>query len=433
MNSRSTNATAKRNLVLYFQVHQPNRLKDLRFFDIGSGNAYFNNSMNREIIERVSRECYLPTNRVLLNMIRKHPEIKVSFSISGVAINQLEEYAPAVLSSFRELANTGSVEFLAETYYHSLACMMPGKEFESQILKHVEAINRHFGVNPTVFRNTELIYNDEIGSRVSKLGFNGIITDGLERVLGERSPNHIFEHPSHDHLKILVRNYRLSDDIAFRYNQNGEKLSAKKYLSWLHAIPSNEEVVTLAMDYETFGEHHKKEAGIHTFLNDFLSHVGKNETLRCLTPSEAIQKVATHSALSVPQFISWADQERDLSAWLGNEMQRDAFDSLLKMEFDVKNLNDADILDAWRNFQCSDHFYYMSTKKGNDGIVHNYFSPYPSPYEAFINFMNVMTDFSMRVKVLKAGKLQETKTAVHTALQQVSQSMGNRMTMLSAR
>lgn len=428
MNSRSTNPAPKRSLVLYFQVHQPKRLGNIRFFDIGAGNSFFNDYLDRDIVQRVSRECYLPANALLLKTIKKNPGVRVAFSLSGVIIDQLEEYAPEVLESFRMLAMTGKVEFLSETYYHSLACMIPGKEFEAQVLKHAEKIQEHFGVRPSVFRNTELIYTDEIGKRVSHLGYDGIITDGLERVLGDRTPNHVFQHPDQDHLKILLRNYRLSDDIAFRYAENGKLLTVDKYITWLNGLSNEEQVVNLSMDYETFGEHHKKESGIFRFLEELLTKVSKGNTFDLCTPSEAIAKYKPHSKLSVPYFISWADQERDLSAWLGNEMQRDAFDSLLNLEFDVKNLNDPEMLGQWRNLQTSDHFYYMSTKKGSDGNVHSYFSPYPSPYEAFINYMNVLTDFSMKVKILKSGKMETRSTRIAV---NVPQSMGARMTMLS--
>ena len=430
MDSLSTNAVPKRNLVLYFQVHQPKRLGNLRFFDIGAGNSSFDDDLDCQIIQRVARECYLPANEILLKLIRKHPQIRITFSLSGVIIDQLEEYAPEVLHSFRTLAATGSVEFLSETYYHSLACMMPGKEFEGQILKHAEKIYEHFGARPTVFRNTELIYNDDIGRRVSKLAFAGVITDGLERILRDRSANHVFRHPETEDLKILLRNDRLSDDISFRFIEAGKTLTTEKYMSWLNALPKNDEIINLAMDYETFGEHRKKETGIFKFLEDLLLKLAKSRSYEMITPSQAVIRHEAHSILSVPNFISWADQERDLSAWLGNEMQRDAFDTLTRLEFDVKNVNDKATLEQWRNLQTSDHFYYMSTKKGSDGNVHAYFSPYPSPYEAFINYMNVLTDFSMRVKILNSGKIDESKST-KISVSRWAQSMGMRMTMLS--
>jgi alpha-amylase len=431
MDSPANNRAPEKNLVLYFQVHQPKRLNNLRFFDIGAGNTCFNETLDRDIIQRISRECYLPANRVLLKVINKYPQVKVAFCLSGVLIDQLEENAPEVLDSFRELAETGSVEFLGETYYHSLACMIPGKEFETQVLKHSKKINEHFGVRTSTFRNTELIYNNAIGARVTRLGFRGIISDGVEKVLGDRSPNHVFDHPDQP-LKVLLRNYRLSDDIAFRFRENGKTMTAEKYLTWLNAPPAHENVITLAMDYETFGEHQKKTTGIFKFLEDWLVGMAGSKTLKMATPAELVSAVAADSTFNSPNYISWADQERDLSAWLGNEMQRDAFDTLARLEFDIKNLEDAGALEQWRNLQISDHFYYMSTKKGSDGVVHNYFSPYASPYEAFINYMNVLTDFSMRVQVLKSGRIDPAKTLKEIVHEQPhSQSMGSRMTMSS--
>ncbi len=382
----------------------------MRFFDIGSNRSYFNDDLNQEIIQRVAKNCYLPTNSLLLKLIRKNQQLKIAFSISGITIDQLEEYAPEVLDSFRSLAETGSVEFLAETYYHSLACMMPGNEFERQVEKHQEKIRKHFGVRPNVFRNTELIYNDSIGKRIHQLGFKGVFTDGIDRILGKESPHHTFEHPEVDDLKILLRNYRLSDDIAFRFSQKNSPLTVKQYMTWLNDIPHPEKVINLGLDYETFGEHQKKESGIFSFLETLLISIAKKKNYQFITPSEAIENIVPHRKLSVPTLISWADQEKDLSAWLGNEMQRDAFDSLTKLQEDIKSLDDKAMLKLWRFLQTSDHFYYMSTKKGNDGGVHHYFSPYPSPYEAFINYMNVLTDFSLQVKINKAAAPGRKKT-----------------------
>ncbi len=372
-------------------------MNTLRFFDIGTGLSYFDDALNKDITQRVASRCYLPTNALILRLIRKHPRIKVCYSISGMALQQFEQYAPEVLTSFRALVETGSVELFSETYHHSLACLMPGNEFALQVAKHQKEILRHFGVIPQVFRNTELIYNDELGTTLSGLGFRGTVIDGIERVLEHRSPHHVFQHPEAE-LKILTRNYRLSDDVSFRFVKDGKKLTPEQYITWITGIPAQERTVTLAMDYETFGEHQPEETGIFTFLESFLSRVACHPLLTPLTASEAMEGTA-HSALAVPAYVSWADQERDLSAWLGNEMQRDAFDTLLGLENDVKNRLDKTLLRQWRALQTSDHFYYMSTKRGSDGGVHSYFSPYPSPYEAFINYMNVLTDLSMRTKV----------------------------------
>ncbi|HET9485897.1 MAG TPA: glycoside hydrolase family 57 protein [Chryseosolibacter sp.] len=394
-------------MVFYFQVHQPRRLRTLRFFDIGSNKNYFDDRLNKEIIQRVAANCYLPTNALLLKLIRKHPDIKVAFSISGITIDQLEEYAPEVLDSFRRLAETGSVEFLTETYYHSLACLLPGNEFEFQIAKHQSKILKHFGFHARVFRNTELIHSEETAARIRRLGFTGVMIDGVERVLEHRSPHHVFEHEKISGLKALLRNYRLSDDISFRFSQSHPPLTVDQYLAWLKAIPMQEGIINLGMDYETFGEHQKKETGIFSFLERLLTRLARSKDFSFTTPSRVVENTRASEKLTIPGFISWADEERDLSAWLGNEMQRDAFDSLIKLERDIKNLHNKTLLTEWRTLQTSDHFYYMSTKKGNDGGVHSYFSPYPSPYEAFINYMNVLTDFALRVKIHKSADIVE--------------------------
>jgi alpha-amylase len=399
--------SAEKHLVLYFQVHQPLRLRRFKFFDIGSGSSYFDDPLNREILERIARECYLPANMLLLKLIRKNPSIKIAFSISGMTLDQLKEFTPEVLDSFRALAETGCVEFLAETQYHSLACMVPGVEFEMQILEHIEKMTRYLGVRPRVFRNTELIYNDEIGRRISELGFNGIFCDGVEKILGYRSPHHLYEHPSGNELKILLRNYRLSDDIAFRFQQCDQKLTADKYMSWLNAIPADQSLVNIAMDYETFGEHQKKSSGIFNFLEELLDKIISQKNLRMVTPSEAISLEKPKDKLSVPAHVSWADRERDLSAWLGNPIQQDAFDTLLALQEKVMNAQDPVLEKCWRLLQTSDHFYYMCTKKDDDGNVHTYFSPYPSPYEAFINYMNILSDFTTIVNRKHESRLRK--------------------------
>lgn len=386
-----------KKVLLYFQVHQPLRLKRFRFFDIGSGNGYFDEELNRDIMERVARECYLPANILLLDLIRKHPGIRVTFSISGLALDKFEELAPEVLYSFRALAETGAVEFLAETQYHSLACLLPGNEFEEQVEEHREKLFTYLGVKPKIFRNTELIYNDEIGRRVKRMGFNGIFCDGIEKILGFKTPHHLYEHPDENGLAMFLRNYRLSDDIAFRFRKDGEQLTADKYLQWMDDIPNDQDVINIAMDYETFGEHQKKSTGIFTFLEEVLVKLSARKGYRMVTPSQAIETEKVAGKLGVPHSISWADRERDLSAWLGNVIQQDAFDNLVALEEKVKRINDPALLKCWRLLQTSDHFYYMSTKKGDDGIVHASFSPYPSPYEAFINYMNVLSDFAMLV------------------------------------
>lgn len=384
-------------------MHQPRRLRTLRFFDIGADRRCFDNDLDKAIIQRISTNCYLPANALLLKLIRRHPNIRLSFSISGITIDQLEEYAPEVLDSFRSLARTGCVDFLTETYYHSLSCLIPGNEFELQVAKHQKKILKHFGVLSKVFRNTELIHSDDTGKRIRQLGFNGVIIDGVDRLLNNHSPHQVFESVRVPDLKMLTRNYRLSDDISFRFSQHSTALTAERYLSWLQAIPARENVIMLAMDYETFGEHQKKERGIFSFLETLLTRLARSGDFAFMTPSQVTDMIPPTQKIDVPGYISWADEERDLSAWLGNEMQKDAFDCLLRLEADIKHLHDKALLTQWRTLQTSDHFYYMSTKKGCDGDVHNYFSPYPSPYEAFINYMNVLTDLGLRVKIRKSS------------------------------
>jgi alpha-amylase len=390
--------TDKQKLVLYFQVHQPKRLKKFNFFSIGSHPEYFDEALDQSIIGRVAKECYLPANQVLLELIKKYPEIKISFSISGNAMDQFEKYAPEVLASFKALADTGNVEFLSETNYHSLASLISEQEFQTQVLEHAEKLDKHFGQRPAVFRNTELIYSDAIGSYVAAMGFRGMITDNVDRVLDGRSSFHVYHHPQHNDFKILLRNNRLSDDIAFRYITGPVVLTAAKYVTWLNQVPPAESVIMLAMDYETFGEHYKVQTGILNFLKDFLMRVVRDNKLVLAKPSEVIDGAVSTEPLAVPEPVSWADERKDLSAWLGNDMQRDSFDVLKSLESSVKRTEQAEVITAWRNLQTSDHFYYMCTKRLNDGDVHAYFSHYPSPYEAFINYMNVLSDFVIRVK-----------------------------------
>ncbi|HEU5290170.1 MAG TPA: glycoside hydrolase family 57 protein [Cyclobacteriaceae bacterium] len=387
-------------LNLYFQVHQPRRLKKFHFLDVGSDKKYFDDDLNKEIMNRISKHCYLPSNELLLKIIDQHPELRITFSISGTALEQFERYAPQVLHSFRQLAETGSVEFLGETYYHSLAYFISNEEFIEQIGLHRQKINELIGVSPTFFRNTELIYSDVIGSTVAELGFSGIYIDGIERILKGESPNALYRHPEKE-LVLMPRNYRLSDDIAFRYSDEHWSewpLTGKKFASWLYSIPSRDRIVNLAMDYETLGEHKKVESGIFDFFQDFLMAILHDNRIRIVNPSEVSKLLPAEKVISSERAISWADDARDLSAWLGNDMQRDAFGSLYKFHDFIVRSENRKLVDTYRHLLTSDHFYYMSTKKGADGTVHQYFSPYRSPYEAFMNFMNIISDFELRVK-----------------------------------
>ena len=392
----------KKSICLYFQVHQPNRLRLYRFFDIGKDSHYYDDFANRTILRRVAQRCYLPTNELLLELINTYKgQFKVAFSISGSVLEQFDRYAPEVIDSFRKLAGTGCVEFLAETYYHSLASLASPTEFQHQVMKHKEAIEHYFGVTPKSFRNTELIYSDEIGSMVYDMGFKTMLTEGAKHVLGWKSPNYIYSGALAPKLKLLLKNSTLSDDIAFRFSDKSWSdwpLTGDKYLGWIKAAAQNDEIVNLFMDYETFGEHQKAQSGIFEFMRYFPEVVIKDGEFEFVTPDQAARKHKAVASLDVPDPISWADEERDVTAWLGNELQNDAFKKLYSVTEKLSLVPGHEQL--WSDFghlQESDHFYYMCTKFFSDGAVHKYFNPYDTPYEAFINYMNVLSDFILRV------------------------------------
>jgi alpha-amylase len=415
-------------------VHQPRRLRPLGFFDIGSTEANFDDSLNKNIIRKVAKKCYQPVNLMLLSLIQQHPNLRITFSISGVALEQLEKYCPAVIESFRMLASTQAVEFLGETYYHSLCSIIDQHEFAYQVNKHAEAMQRLLGVKPTVFRNTELIYSDRLAQWIHQLGFKGTYIDGIEKILDQKSPNALYSPPHASDFKLFLRNYRLSDDIAFRFSDKTWKeypLTAQKYVTWLEQQqPSDGNLINLGMDYETFGEHQKKGTGVLKFLKDFLTTVAARKSIKMINPTETIGRLRAKEHISVPTHISWADQERDLSAWLGNDMQRDAFDSVNRLKRVIMNLND-DLINTWRYLQTSDHFYYMSTKRGEDGNIHRYFSPYPSPYEAFMNYMNVLSNLEYKVRQ-EHKKLRHKKEIIKTPkLLPMKASQSNNMKSLA--
>ncbi len=391
----------KRSICFYFQVHQPLRLRTYRFFDIGAFHNYYDDYQNNYILRRIADKCYLPMNKLLLGLIKEHGSaFKVSFSISGLALDQFEMYAPDVLESFQKLAATGNVEFLAETDSHSLASLNGKSEFIEQVNTHRDKIEKTFGVRPTTFRNTELIYSDAIGEIVASLGFETMLTEGARQVLGWKSPNYLYVNAINPKLKILLKNFRLSDDIAFRFSERGWAdwpLTAEKYAGWLNAIDPKQEVVNLFMDYETFGEHQWTETGIFDFMKALPGLLLAKKKFEFNTPSEVSRKLQPVSAIHVPHYISWADEERDLTAWLGNELQDDAFELLYSMKEQVHESGDEEILKDWKYLQASDHFYYMCTKWFSDGDVHRYFNPYGNPYDAYINYMNVLSDFRQRL------------------------------------
>ncbi len=391
----------KKSICLYFQVHQPNRLRLYRFFDIGKDSHYYDDFANRTILRRVAQRCYLPMNALLLDLISANKgAFKVAFSISGSVLEQFDRYAPEVIDSFRKLADTGCVEFLSETYYHSLASLVSESEFKHQVMKHKAAIEHYFGITPKAFRNTELIYSDAIGQMVYDMGFKTMLTEGAKHVLGWKSPNYVYSCAMAPGLKLLLKNSSLSDDIAFRFSDRtwaDWPLTGEKYLAWLKASAQNDEIVNLFMDYETFGEHQKAQSGIFDFMK-FLPEVVLNDgEFEFVTPSQASKKHRPVGELDVPDPISWADEERDVTAWLGNELQNDAFGKINEQVEKLALLNDEALWSDFGHLQESDHFYYMCTKFFSDGAVHKYFNPYDTPYEAFINYMNVVSDFILRV------------------------------------
>ena len=396
-----------RSICFYFQVHQPFRLKKYRFFDIGNDHSYYNDYENRTIMRKVAEKCYLPANQLMLDLVNEYGDnFKIAYSLSGTVIDQFELYAPDVLESFQKLFATGRVELLDETYSHSLSALRPEDVFEYQVNRHRRKVKELFGLQPKIFRNTELIYSDEIGEKVAKLGYEGMLTEGARHIMGWKSPNYLYCNAINPKLKLLLKNFKLSDDIAFRFSNSAwdeYPLTAEKYVSWLNAIDPNEEVINLFMDYETFGEHQWKETGIFDFMRALPEKVFKYSDYQFHTPSEVVAKYNPVGILNVPYPISWADEERDLTAWLGNELQNEAFENLYKLFERVKELDDPELWRDWLYLQTSDHFYYMCTKFFSDGEVHKYFNPYDTPYEAFINYMNVISDFQIRLDEKRAA------------------------------
>ncbi len=383
----------------YFQVHQPFRLRDYSVFEKRSD--YFDDKKNREICRKVANKCYLPTNRTILNMIERYKgEFKVSYSITGTLLEQLDRYCPEVISTFHALANTGCVEFIGETYYHSLSFLYSREEFKEQVEKHSDIIESLFGQRPTTFRNTELIYTNELCQKIEEMGcFDSLITEGADRILQGRSPNFLYRAPKCERVKLLLKNYSLSDDIAFRFSNRDWvefPLMSSKFAQWINNINGNGNVINLFMDYETFGEHQWADTGIFEFLSDLPAKILQNPDNNFLTPSEATKTYEPVDIIDVPDVISWADTERDLSAWLGNEMQSSALQSVYKLEKTIKKEANSHLVNDWRKLQTSDHFYYMCTKFFQDGDVHKYFNPYDSPYDSYINFMNVLSNLKNR-------------------------------------
>jgi alpha-amylase len=396
------------SICFYFHVHQPHRLGKYSVLDFGEHTNYFDEQKNKEIIQKVTKKCYLPTNKLLLDLINKHDgKFKISFSITGTVIEQMEKYAPDALDSFKELVKTGHVDIVGETYHHSLAYIFSKEEFKEQVEMHEKKIKETFGIKPRVFRNTELIFNNELAKFIEDMGYDAILAEGADHILKGRTPNHIYKSVFADKIKLLLKNYKLSDDIAFRFSNKGwpeHPLTVNKYAQWINSINGAGELVNLFMDYETFGEHQWEDTGIFEFMKHLPEELLKHPHNEFLTVQEAAKKYPIRDEIDAHNYVSWADLERDLTAWLGNPLQDTAMQSLYKLEKYVKETKDKQLLKEWRYLTTSDHAYYMCTKWFNDGDVHKYFSPYDSPYDAYIIFMTVLNDFARRIHQLTKKK-----------------------------
>ncbi len=389
------------SVCFYFEVHQPLRLNRFSVFNIGnakSSEQYFDSTLNQKIFEKVAHKCYVPTNNLLLNLIDRYDgAFKVSFSLTGTFIEYCQKHMPEIIESFNQLVDTGCVDLIEETYFHSLSSLYDSlDEFEDQVMMHRAMMKQLFNVTPTVFRNTEAIYDNRIAKKVADMGYKGIITEGTEKILHWRSPNHLYK-PVNADISVLLRNYSLSDDIGFRFSSQGWPgfpLTADKHAGWV--AQDQGDLINLFMDYETFGEHQWTETGIFEFLEHLPSEVLKHNHLDFVTVSEAVKRYQPVGTIDVPWAISWADEDRDVSTWLGNDMQRSCFYELQGLGKKLKEKKDPKLLDAWRKLQTSDHLYYISTKGFEDGNVHQYFSHYDSPYDGFINYMNILQDFKQK-------------------------------------
>ena len=401
----------KRGIVLYLHVHQPFRVRKYTIFDTALKHDYFsesgeNDRNNERVFRKVVEKSYKPMNQLLEKLLREQPEFKVSLSITGTFIEQALKWAPDVLESFRRLVATGRVEIVGETYYHSLAFLYSRKEFDYQVKLHRQKIEELFGVIPHVFRNTELAYNDQLGLWAGEQGYRAVLAEGWDPVLAGRSPNFVYRPPGASNTKLLLKNYKLSDDIAFRFSDKGWSkwpLSVEEYVEWISSSLDGADIVNLFMDYETFGEHQWKDTGIFAFFEEFVARWSGHPERTFYTTSEAADSFDAVDKVRMPQTVTWADTERDLTAWLGNAMQQEALRHLYALEQDILLTSDEQLLADWRKLQTSDHVYYMCTKWFNDGDVHAYFSPYESPYDAFLYFMNALRDLRYRLMAYHQG------------------------------
>lgn len=395
----------KKGIVLYLHVHQPWRVREYSIFDSADSHDYFDNSPsadqdNELIFHKVAKKSYYPMNDLLEKMLAEHDDFKISLSITGTFIEQAERFEPALIESFKRIVNTGRVEILSETYYHSLAFFYSRKEFEAQVEMHRQKIREVFGVETKVFRNTELAYNNDLAHWAEGAGFRGIIAEGWDPVLGWRSPNYAYRPAGTSRIGLLMKNYRLSDDIAFRFSDRSLPdwpLTASTYSQWAKNAMGDAPLLNLFMDYETFGEHQWASTGIFDFFEKFVDRWLSEEDNCFYTVSEALEVNQPQDEVSVPNTTTWADSERDLTAWLGNDLQREAVKGLYALEEGVMGSGDEALISDWRKLQTADHLYYMCTKWSSDGDVHAYFSPYQSPYDAYLYFMNVIRDMRWRL------------------------------------
>lgn len=413
-----------KTICFYFQIHQPFRLRRYRFFDIGNNHYYYDDFQNEEIFHRISEKCYLPANRAIMEMIRKSGgKFKVAFSISGTALEQMEIYAPEVIDSFRDLAGLGCVEFLAETYAHSLASIGDPEEFKAQVRMHTEKVKALFGVEPKVFRNTELIYSDDISELVYELGFEGMLTEGAKHVLGWKSPNYVYASAIRPQLKLLLKNDRFSEDLSIRFDDHSWKeypLTADKYISAISATAEGEKIINAFMNYEVLGSMHAADTGIFDFFKALPQYAERNDITFSL-PSEIFAQTRPVDSISVPYPMSWVDEEKDCSSWLGNVLQQEAFRKLNEISERVRLCENRRIKQDWIYLQSSDHLYYMSTKH------YNLFSPYDNPYDAFNNYMNVLSDFILRVEAQFPSSIENEEL---NSLLTTIQNQGDEITRL---
>ena len=405
-----------KSIVLYLHMHQPYRVKHYSIFSVDHDHDYWTNkdwyagSNNERIFKKVAEKSYRPMLKQLGKLIETTDKFKFSLSMTGTFLEQAEEWAPDVIDSIRKLVRTGRVEIVNETYNHSLSFFVDRDEFEAEVRLHQDRVRELFGVETKVFRNTELAYNNDLAQWAESFGFKGIIAEGWDKILETRTPNKVYRPDGCNSIKLLTKNYRLSDDIAFRFSNktwNEWPLTVDKYIRWLETAGNQGPVINLFMDFETFGENVWKDTGIFEFFNDLVLRWSNDSSHNFMTVSEACDSSTSEETISMPWTVTWADTERDLSAWLGNSMQHEALKAIYDLKESVLASKDEDLIADWRRLLTSDHLYYMSTKHLNDGGVHQYFSPYDSPFDAFLYFMNAVRDVRGRAEEHKNPKAKK--------------------------